>query len=642
MSYPSKIYKFAFIEEFKKLVIKSHHYRTKTGIDTIVFKENEIKIYLSKNTVTAYAWDNIQINEIQQLKNIINRIYQRETIIRKTIMGYIIPDNFIFNEKGIIYEEIKETKDGNKVFYHHISDRWLFVTARVYSLYHHISQLEITSICPITKKTKTELANSSTLGKWHYCIEFLMDKLAVSTEESHKRFLSHFFNRFTIMNRANKNMKTKATTPAMGWNETLTEFFPYSDKLHLDYTGDTSKYLKNTVMGFYPPKNADYNGYVNLLKIATKNKDIEFIVSSACAAPLLSLIGIRSFVLNFYGKSGTLKTFASLLGMSIFAKPSKVKSSSADTKFCGQEILSKFKNLPYYFDEIKDKDDFDIYTVGNESSRHRLNKLGNILEKKTWRTIVLTTSEYCLYSDNIKAGEINRFLSLEVNCSDGLNIDIEEFARKNYKFIENNYALLGKKYVEFIIKNKDKLDNLFRKIFLAIKDEKKSKQYAYMIASSCLAMYIYRYLFFSIDDINHAIENGKYQMNKIELASELDQFKKMYESIKSFYEINQASFEINGIRPKSNFYFGKVNKGEIIFIIEPLKDYLEKKGFKWTQLKELKEKGWIEYKNKKIQNAEKYDTKRVIINLDLSLQNEYYEDIERKSIQEENVVDFPQ
>lgn len=605
--------------------------------DFFYFQDKKIAIYNTDKKIIAYS-ENMNNAEKYKLKNLLNKNYNKQVSIKDSSNGYIIPENFYMNDKGLWNIAIKKDKEGNEIEEHIlISDRWLFIISKVYSIYHDICQFEVCSIDPVTRKEKIELCTADTLGKWNNCISFLMNSLAVITDESCKKYLSLYFKFFLIENKKNDKIQSKKTVPYMGWNDNLTKFFPYSDKLHLDYTGDTSKYLKNTVKAFNLSKNINEIEYLEKLKFITKSRDADFIISSFLAAPLLKIIGLRSFTINFHGKTKSLKSLACYFGLSMFGAPEKLKNTGEDTTLSNMEKIALFHNLPVYIDEIKNIDEaINIYCIGNESSRHRLNQTGNIQEKKNWRTIVITSSEFSLYNDNSRGGEVNRMICLPVNCFSQLPLketELKKFAIKNYKFLEKNYSILGKKYINVIIQQFPLIEKTFDYICENITNDSKSEEYKYMIAAICTANYISRKLFFGIDSLDYSVDLGKYFLNKTENTSDLDEFSKMYNCIVSFYEINKDSFIQEGTQQRNIKLFGEVKNKEVRFIKDSLKNYLIKNGFSWNNYSELVKRGLIQYKNARINGN---NAKRIVLNLEKQQDLKTYEEEEREGIKNEN------
>jgi len=626
--------------------LEEESYIKKIGFDYFEFKDKKFKIYLTAKSAIVYLNEPLDEDKRQKFKNELFSRYKRNVVTRFSINGFLIPDNYFLNDYGITAAVEKKDKEGNiKVEYKRISNRWIFVKSKTFSQYHKIFQYEVESYDPETKKSITALCNGEVLAKYSQCITFCTNNLAVVTCENYKTELINYFNSFILEN--SMNITKKVTIPCMGWNKNKREFFPYSDSINFDFTGDSSGYMRNTIKAFEPPKSASLPNYLKKLQYFTKSRDLDFVASSFLAAPLLKLLGIRSFTLNFYGKSLSMKSFAAHVGQSFFSNPSETKSSGEDTQKVNMAKLSMFHNLPFYVDEVREVDGqncINIYAIGNETDRHRLNQKGQILEKKTWRTIAKTTSESAIYDDSNRSGETNRLLCLPINCAVQLGItnedDIKEFARINYNYLDNNYALIGKQYIQYLIEHMEELNSLFRRIEDGVKNNKKSNEYRYMISTVAMANYLKNKIFFDIDDIEYSIDLGNEFLSRAEDMKDLDEFRRMYDQIFQFYEINKSFFMNANNALKPTQCYGEVKNGKVYFILGPLKDYLQKNNFNWGNKKILIEQNMIEYKNVFLDRKAQ---KRIIINESGIIDSEDYESNEREGFQfEDNVVDFPQ
>jgi len=558
--------------------------------------------------------------------------YKKHPQFIKTYFGFITPNKFTLTDKGI--ESTRKINIGRHEIFEDIilSDKWIFVTSKVYSKYHGIYQYEVMSYSPNTKKTITGLCLADNLGKFNYCISFCMNNLNVVTNENYKKELLTYFNSFLLQN--DYLLKNKITLPQMGWNEDCTDFFPYSDKIYFDFTGDQSNYLRNVVSSFNSKGNQ--KEFIDKFKYLSKKLDAELIFGTCFAAPLLKLTGTRSFAINFYGDSGCFKSLISKFAMACWGNPNKICSAGNHTTNVLVEKLSKFNNLSFYIDEIT-HESMDIYSMCNESGRHRLNQAGQIKDAITWRTSMFSTSEISMELDSQKMGEINRYLCLNVNCIPEDIIDKDDYARELYLFIEKNYGLLGKQFIKEIINNKERILNDFEYILKTCNSSHYQKQHILIISNIYNAVYIYRRLFFNDDNIQYTIDHARLMLNKLTKKEHLNPALNMRNVMLEFYEINKNAFKSgdSDIPMKTNYCYGKVKDNQVFFILGPLKDHLEKKGFNWNEKRVLIEQNLIEYKNAKI---DKTNAKRIIITLNDKDDEEEkeYDNIERSGIRNEN------
>jgi len=590
-------------------------------IEEFYFKGNKLNLTVSKNSVISY----IDISLREQFDEISQAVYNKyniQLVIYETFKGLIIPKQFRFTSNGI--ETIRVINEDKREQIT-ISNKWIYVEAKVYSKYHGIYQYEVTAYDPTTKKCQRSLCTASTLGRYYQCINFCMDNLNIVTNENYKKELIDYFNKFLLMN--NTTIKKKETLPRLGWNDNCTEFLPYSENMAFDFTNDKSRYLKGIFDSF--KKKGDKKKYLETIKEFTNNNpDAEFIIGCSFAAPLLKILSLRSFSLNFYGDSGSYKSLACKLAVSIWGNPDKLCSAGNHTSNVIIEKLAKFHNLPFYVDEITEKS-FDIYQTGNESGRHRLSQQGETKETISWRTVLFSTSEISMDSENKKHGEINRFLSFKVNCVPDFVTNKDEYARKLYSFISNNYGLLGNDFINYVIIHKNQIDELYKFIIESIYNPDLNNQHLSMIACGYLGLYLFRYIFLDVNDLKYVIIRAKKIISKLKTVQELDPIRKMYRTIIEFYEVNRNAF-MNGIQPQSaNYCYGMTKDNKVFYYLGPLKKYLADNGFNWNEKRLLIENNLIEYKSYRI-NREV--GKRIIIDLNSDFN---YEELEREGIEDD-------
>lgn len=643
---------FQLIEILKfKYELLSEELATKIGRESIIINNEKFIIYIKKDSVIIYIDVTKNINT-QDIREKLNIIFNRKIVIKKIFNNYVVPEGFFYTNKGMSVKRIKKEKiDGEYITIEtieNISNKWIFVTSNVYSTEFDLYQHEVKTIDPLTKEEIIKCCNKDILCRYGACINFLASSLNVNTEEGKKSDYTKFF--FEFIKENDKNLETKRTVPTLGWNDNLTEFAPYSKTLHLDYSNDKYNFFKNVVKAFEPKTNS-LKEFKDRLLYHAKNPFADFAISCSFAAPLLKVVGVRSFLLNYYGPSKHQKSLSIRIGISIFGKYENLEMSGADTLNVIRSKIHKLQNLPCYVDEIVQKGQkfyqvINGYDFGNEKDRHRLDRDSEIKEAKKWRTIGICSSESSIHRENDMAGEINRSLCLNVDCRPIELIDNEikchEYATDYYRFLENNFALIGKRYIEEIIKLKNVLVGWYKQINKKLYESNNDKNLTDHISSisiTCLGNYIYRKLLFGIDDIHYSINLGIKILNHLESKEELCSEQQYLNAIYEFYEINKSNFKVHGVQKSSynssNQLYGAVypEKNEIIFILGPLRDYLIKNGFDWNYKSTLVTNGFIEYKTKKINNI---SGKRIIIPLNKIISEAEY--IKEEEIMKQEII----
>lgn len=624
----------------------------KSGKETLVIDNEKIIVYISENYCNIYLSHEIQQNEnkIQKIKEEIEILFDRKLYINFECKGWIVPIGFYYYSDGLYAKKTKKVRGEDVDYICKISMKWLFVIADTFSNKNNTFQYEVMSVTPGKQDEKIELCEKDSILIRHLVVKFLANKLNAPVNDEFRPDLTRFFANFIDVNR--NKILYKKTYQTLGWNDNYTEFSPYSKNMFLDFSGDTYNYFKDLSTAFKPKGNK--SEFLDRMIIHAANPYADFAISAAFAAPLLQIIGVRSFLLNYNGESKSQKSLSARIGLAAFGNTLKLEMSGSDTINVIKAKIHKLQNCLCYIDDIIQKGNNPVingYDIGNERDRHRLDQHSEIKETKTWRTIAFCSSESPLSKENDMLGEINRTLELNVDCRPEAYINDEKaaflYANEYYSFLSNNYGLLGEEYINNIIKaGPILLKNWYSKILKIINDANNDINIAEHISSIaiiCLGNYFYRKMFYKVDDIDYSINLGKKILSSIKTKKELDPTNKMLDDIYTFFEVNKSSFLTDN--NSGNFWhtptqiLGKIKNNEIYFILAPLRSYLEKNGWDWGIKTNLFKKGLIKYQTKTINGIA---GKRIILPLNREeLEEEAAAEDERTAIKEENkIIDF--
>ncbi len=141
------------------------------------------------------------------------------------------------------------------------------------------------------------------------------------------------------------------------------------------------------------------------------------VTASGFAAPLIRLVGGRSFFIHHWTGSGQGKTALAFWRMSIYGDPEKLNSSLNMTQISGTEIFKHLTDYPILYDE-KQVASVNltqlIYAVVGQQTRGRSTKFGGVRgDKANWLTIAHTTGETPIVEANDLGGIQNRVIQLE-------------------------------------------------------------------------------------------------------------------------------------------------------------------------------------------------------------------------------------
>lgn len=187
-------------------------------------------------------------------------------------------------------------------------------------------------------------------------------------------------------------------------------------------------------------------------KLRNESETLHFMIAASFASVLIELLHINPFIVHLWGKSGTGKTVALIVAMSIWGNP-KVGQlvKNLNSTNVGLERISAFlNNVPFAGDELqslKNKyvTDFNelIYKLTQGEGKSRGTVDGGIAEQLKWSCAFLTTGEEPITSEYSKEGVKNRVIEIEennpivANGKDVVNTLLQNYGFAGKDFIEN-------------------------------------------------------------------------------------------------------------------------------------------------------------------------------------------------------------
>jgi uncharacterized protein (DUF927 family) len=438
----------------------------------------------------------------------------------------------------------------------------------------------------IQSKSDTEICSMSTLSTKNSIIKFLSDKLDITiTELNYKHFVK-FFNEFL---KINKNaLPTKKSTSRLGWNDGL--FAPVDNGICFDYSIDNGA-LRNIVNNVKPK--GTLKRWKEVIKRYIGYKDFNFIMGTSMASVLLKPLGVRSYTIIPMGDSENGKTFAAHCGLSIYGKPSFLKIGSNDTQNAILEKAYKYQNICLLIDDPYRKGNdtkgvIDFYAIANEKNRGRLDKNSALGKEKSWRLTSIITTESTLIKDNAQAGEHNRIL--EYYTKKMYKKENQKQVERDYEHLEENYGLVLPLIIDLL--SEIPLEQIKQVLFL-IEDalsgkfeNEKLKAHIKSVSMSCLGSYFLNKYFLSEkrEDnslVQESIELGMFILDKLIDKKDSVTGKVALEETYNYFSTNYQKFQKDVLNER----YGTLNESKIIFIIAPLKKYLENLGYNFKDFK---------------------------------------------------------
>ena len=234
-----------------------------------------------------------------------------------------------------------------------------------------------------------------------------------------------------------------------------------------DSIGFITKDGKLTFIGYdEEPQVLDYTkdmsltDYINGLNKLPVNTAFMFALCCSCASLFLAFLSmvcglpLMSFIISFYGKTGTGKSTAQTLMASMFTYPKdkKLYISFFGTLNAIVKNLTRKFGVPQIFDEATVSDGLNmeslIYMLSLEQDKNRCNSNAELRTPDTWKLIAITSSENRLLSDSHmhNRGLDARLLSFELAFTD--NAAQSDAINK---YCNKYYGILGKAMAEHLL-----------------------------------------------------------------------------------------------------------------------------------------------------------------------------------------------
>lgn len=322
----------------------------------------------------------------------------------------------------------------------------------------------------------------------------------------------------------------KPAKSVMGWVDN--EFMPYTDKIVFD-GDDQFKYLYKSIS-----QKGTLEKWVDFIAPLRKNLELRLCMAAAFASPLIELIGENPFVFHLWGGTGSGKTIALMVAMSIFGDPSMGKMTRTMNMTANSMLTTAafLRNLPFAGDELQTiKSRWSNYdnlimciTEGIDRGRMSFDKIN---EMRSWKCSFIFSGEEPCIKQASGGGAKNRVI--EVECKDKLVTNGNATAN----FVRTHYGCAGKPYIEKL-KTVD-VSSAYNKIFNELMDsydttEKQAGSMAIMLAADRIASELFwpaeRPI--TVSDVTQYLAS----------ASEVDVTERAYQYICGVIAENQSNF----------------------------------------------------------------------------------------------------
>lgn len=241
--------------------------------------------------------------------------------------------------------------------------------------------------------------------------------------------------------------------------------FVYGGKVfHSDGRVTPSGFGDNNTRDLYKPTGKSDPWFAACKLLTDQHRpEIEVITAASFAAPLLMITAQNSVLLApWSSESGANKSTAVDLANAVWSHPKLTKEVTMSTAKSVIERMGMLKNLPLYWDEIKDKKDQDAvfdaaFTATLGVSGGRLTSQIKQRDRGSWQTILIIASnlsftDYLVRRQKTTDAGLNRVLEFEVkkpaaNAPGQIN---SMTAQRIYQELHYNYGCVGEEYSKML------------------------------------------------------------------------------------------------------------------------------------------------------------------------------------------------
>ena len=266
-----------------------------------------------------------------------------------------------------------------------------------------------------------------------------------------------------------QQIKDSVASAPFGWQDKngQTEGFIYGGQLWTPHGSSPSATANPVINQQYKPKGSDAY-WLDAVQLVTSQgrPDLEAIVASAFAAPLVMSTGHLGMLMSAYSKeSGIGKSTALRIAQAVWGDPIRAVQSLSDTQNSVMAKIGMVRSLPIYWDELKTDEDTKkfvnmTFQIAQGKEKSRLNQRAEMKEPGHWQTLVVSASNDSLLdhitqqTQTTLAGlyRIFEYTVVPAGPSSVGRIDTSEATIRLSK-LNNNYGAVGLKYAQWLGNN---------------------------------------------------------------------------------------------------------------------------------------------------------------------------------------------
>lgn len=374
----------------------------------------------------------------------------------------------------------------------------------------------------------------------------------------------------------------KKSINRLGWS--AGGFIPYEADIRYEGDPEYEAVFKNV------RQNGDFEIWKDLCRKLRRNLQLRIMMAASFASVLLEPVGALPFVLHVWGESGTCKTVALMVCMSIWGNPGlgRLVKTMNMTKNAIMRHSAFLCSIPFAGDElqtIKDKwqGNFDqlIYQITEGVDRGRAKLHGGVEDTRTWKNSFIFTGEEPITKANSGGGSKNRVIEMALDGS------LMEDGHYVSNVVQENYGFAGKQFVEHIQGlEKAAMVERYRELFETLCRLDTTDKQAMAMACLLLADQMASALLFPEEQPLSVSQVGKY----LQSTKDVDVAERAYQAVLNWAARNPVRFEDpkDQDSPNRGEVWGKIEKNEkkltevLVVNRDVLQGFLEQNRYDYT------------------------------------------------------------
>ena len=394
------------------------------------------------------------------------------------------------------------------------------------------------------------IVDRSTLAISHKIVELSSKGLDVTTNNS-KHIIDYL--RDCLSYNDSEIIPLKSSCSRLGWVDD--KFIPYTSDIIFDGEQE-HKHIFSKIK-----TSGEREVWFNLVSELRESLYFKIQFSTSIVAPLISKLSLPSFIVHFFGLSGSGKTVGAAVASSVWGsgEAGGMWRSVNGTNNWLMDLTAFMNNLPVILDDIQDiKSDFHNYDklvmqLCNGCERGRM-KGSESQKTRTWKTTFIFTGEESLVKDNSGGGVYNRVVEVDIS---GKTVTPDTIGKDIIDLVSKNYGFMGKELIDIYCNNLDEIENKYNEIINHIRQNNNlsTGKQNICIAILMLGDWIATKYFFKNEKPLSYDDLKEFSFD----ATEVDPSERAYEYIRE-----QISINISKFKGESNENWGKFKDGNIL------------------------------------------------------------------------------